>query len=446
MSASNSEFGLAGHVIDTPSFGEVRSIPNGGVVVQEGKIVAVGEAAELREDPRFSSVEWRPFPEGTTPIILPGLIDVHAHIPQYPSVARRESELLPWLNRYIFPAEKAFRGGGVREYLEAFFKDLGRNGTTTSMLYGAVWEDSTDLAFRIAEKTGNRTIIGKVMMDVGSYGDLGPEDGPEQSLAETERLCEKWHGAADGRLDYAVSPRFAVTCSMALMKSAAAIAENHDCYIQTHLSENQAEIDRVAELFPETRDYAEVYREAGLLGPKTVLGHCLHLSGREVREVADANACIAHCPTSNLFLNSGLIPLNRLRDAGLRIGLASDVAGGPELNLWQVMRSAIEVQKARRFIDDKVPELTPVEAFFLATVGGAEVLGKESVIGRLVDGFDADIAAFDLRDVLPLGGAFEVDSAALSGDEILTLLVYRGHPKACLATFVRGTAIYERSS
>ncbi|MEM0896929.1 MAG: guanine deaminase [Verrucomicrobiota bacterium] len=446
MSASVSEFGLTGHVIDAPSFGEVRSIPDGAVVVSDGKIVAVGEAAILNKDPRFTSVDWHTFPEETRPVILPGLIDVHAHIPQYPSVARRESELLPWLNRYVFPAEQAFRGGGVREYLEAFFKDLGHHGTTTAMLYGAVWEDSTDLAFRIAEKTGNRAIIGKVMMDVGSYGDLGPEDGPEQSLAETERLCEKWHGAADGLLDYAVSPRFAVTCTMNLMKGAAAIAEKHECYIQTHLSENQAEIDRVAELFPETGDYTQVYRDAGLLGPKTVLGHCLHLSGREVRELAEANACIAHCPTSNLFLNSGLIPLKRLRGAGLRIGLGSDVAGGPELNLWQVMRSAIEVQKARRFLDDDVPELTPAEAFFLATAGGAEVLGKESAIGQLETGYEADISVFDLRGVLPLRGAFEKADMDLTGEEVLTLLVYRGQPDACLATFVRGRPTYKTSA
>lgn len=445
MSESSSDFGILGHVIDAPEFDELRSFPEGAVVVRDGKIAAMGHATGIRDDPQFADIQWRDYPEGTRPVILPGLIDIHAHIPQYLSVARRESELLPWLNRYIFPVEEEFRGGAVQPFLEAFFRELARNGTSTAMLYSAVWEESTDLAFQVAEKTGNRAIIGKVMMDVDSYGELKAEDGPERSLEETRRLCEKWHGAADGRLEYAVSPRFAVSCSMELMQGAAEIARKHGCYIQTHLSENQGEIDRVAELFPEIHDYAEVYQEAGLLGDKTVLGHCLHLSGREVRELTEANACVAHCPTSNFFLNSGLFPMKRLWDAGLRIGLGSDVAGGPELNMWQVMRSAIEMQKARHFFDEDIPELTPAGAFYLATAGGADALGKSAIIGTLEAGMEADIAVFDLRDALPMKGQFTAEGAGasnLNGEEALTLLVYRGMVGSCLETFVRGRSLF----
>jgi guanine deaminase len=247
-------------------------------------------------------------------------------------------------------------------------------------------------------------------------------------------------------LEYVLSPRFAVSCSMELMREAARLATNHGCAIQTHLSENSAEIAAVAALFPDARHYTDVYHRAGLLTPRTVLGHCLHLSAAEINTLAESHACVAHCPTSNLFLSSGVCPLDRLHAAGLTIGLGSDVAAGPELNLWQVMRSAIETQKIRRMHIESVPELTPAQAFFLATQGGAEVVGQGQSIGALEPGREADVLVLDLNAVLPYGGRFDLGVEPLTAEAIVTLCVYRAGPAAVVEARVRGRLVSGRTS
>jgi guanine deaminase len=279
-----------------------------------------------------------------------------------------------------------------------------------------------------------------MMMDDGSYGEAQPVRARHLSIAESRRLAADWHGANGGLLEYAVSPRFAVTCSMDLMRGAAALAAEFDCHIQTHLSENHAEIEAVRRRFPEALDYTDVYQRAGLLGPKTILGHCLHLSTREIDAIAASGARVAHCPSSNLFLNSGLCPLDRLLAAGIPVGLASDVAGGPELNPFQVMRSAVETQKARRFHDPRVPELSPAHAFHLATAGAAGALGKSRLVGRLEPGYDADLVELELAALLPHHARFN-DPATLDAETLLSLLVHRGGPHAIRRTRVRGRSI-----
>ena len=427
---------LRANILQAPTPDQLHSIPDGALILDDstGKITALGPFSELTT--QFPDEPHFPLPENSRPLLLPGLIDVHAHLPQYPAVARREASLLPWLETHIFPLEQQFRTEAQRPFIEAFFDEVIANGLTTIVLYTAIWEDTTDLAFQIAAEKGIRAIIGKVMMDVHSYGDTLSAVAREKSLAQTRRLIEKWHRAEDGRLDYAVSPRFAVTCSMELMTEAAQLAREHDTYIQTHLSENQAEIETVAQLFPDSKSYTDVYHQAGLLTPKTLLGHCIHLSPEEMTLIADSHAKIAHCPTSNFFLNSGIMPIDQIDRAGIQFGVASDVAGGPELNPWQVLRSAVEGQKARAFNDPIVPELTPTRALHLATTGGAGVLSKSETIGQLQPGFEADLTLLDLNQILPLNGAYSPPD--LSPDQILTACIYRGSPQATLATFVRG--------
>ncbi|MEM9079239.1 MAG: guanine deaminase [Verrucomicrobiota bacterium] len=427
---------IQAHILQAPTPEELSSIPDGALVLDEssGEITALGPATEITA--QFPDEPVFPLPENARPLLLPGLIDVHAHLPQFPAVARREASLLPWLETHIFPLEQQFRSEQQRPFIEAFFDEVVANGLTTIVLYAAIWEDTTDLAFQVAAEKGIRAIIGKVMMDVHSYGETLSAVAREKSLAQTVRLIEKWHRAENGRLDYAVSPRFAVTCSMDMMREAAQLARRHDTYIQTHLSENHAEIETVAQLFPDSKSYTDVYYQAGLLTPKTLLGHCIHLSPDEMTLIADADAKIAHCPTSNFFLNSGIMPIDRIDRAGISFGVASDVAGGPELNPWQVLRSAIEGQKARAFTDPEVPELTPTRALHLATTGGAHVLSKSDTIGQLQPNFEADLTLLDLNQILPLGGRFSPPD--LDPDQILTACIYRGTPSATLATFVRG--------
>ena len=380
MQSDNSRFGLRGFLIDAPEFGALRGRPNGALVIQNGRIADVGDYDDLRRLHPPNSIQWI----NRGPVaIFPGLIDCHTHLPQYSVVARGESELLPWLRQHIFPVEREFTGPKAREEAPRFFHELARNGTTTVMAYAAIYEDSCDIGFEAARRSGIRTVLGKMMMDLGSYGQIQPKKILSISLVESERLCRKWHKAENGLLEYAFSPRFAVTCSEKLMRGAAELAARFGAYIQTHLAENREELEKVHHLHMTARDYTDVYEKCGILTPRTVLGHCIHLNPREIAAIAAARAGIAHCPSSNLFLGSGLMRLDQLLKAGINVGLGSDVAAGPELNMWRVMRAAIEVQKARTAYEPTLRPLRPGEALYLATRGGACVLGKSAAIGIL---------------------------------------------------------------
>ncbi len=322
-----------------------------------------------------------------------------------------------------------------------FFDSLARHGTTTAMLYATIYEESCDAAFEAAASSGLRVILGKVMMDDGSYGALPTEQILPLSLQQSERLCRKWHGHDGGRLEYAFSPRFAVTCTSEMMTEAGALAKKYDAYVQTHLSENHGEIAAVKERFPDDPHYTGVYERCGLLGERSVFGHCIHLSDDELARLVQSRSVIAHCPTSNFFLNSGIMPLARFVDAGARVGLGSDVAGGPELNLWQVMRSSIEGQKARSFFEEGTRVPTEADLFHLATQGGADALGKSDLIGSIEIGKEADLVVVDLCQALPYGRKGNPHSD-LSAEEIVTLLVYRGNSSAVAETFVRGRSVH----
>ena len=434
----NDLFGIRGFVIDAPEFGTLRGWQRGAVIVENGRIAAVGDYDDLRRIQRSTPVRW--IDRGAV-AIFPGLIDCHTHLPQYSAVARGESELLPWLRQHIFPVEREFTGPKARAEAPQFFHELARHGTTTAMIYAAIYEDSCEIGFEAAKESGLRVILGKMMMDIGSYGQLQPKKVVSVSLLESERLCRKWHRAEEGRLEYAFSPRFAVTCTEKLMRGAAEMAGRFDAYLQTHLSENREEIEKVRHLYMGARDYTHVYEKCGMLTPKTVLGHCIHLNPREIDAIA-AQATVAHCPSSNLFLGSGLMKLDQLMKAGIAVGLGSDVAAGPELNMWQVMRAAIDVQKARTAYEPNLRALQPSEAFYLGTQGGACALGKANIIGTLDVGKEADLLVVDLSAVAP----YPKDRKALerlSTEDVLALCIYRGNAPANLETYVRGKCVYQ---
>ena len=430
--------GLRGCVIDAPEYGKLRAWRDGAVVIGDGRITEVGSFQFLGKKHRPHPIHWQ---QSDRAIIFPGLIDLHTHLPQYPVVARGRGQLLEWLHQHVFPRERGFTGPvGARESA-AFFAELARHGTTAAAVYTAIYEDSCDMAFEAAAASGLRVIMGATMMDVGTYGSLQPRKILSVSLQESERLCRKWHGEADGLLEYAFSPRFALACSERLMRAAGEMAGDFGCYIQTHLAENREECDRVRHLFPKSRDYTDVYEKAGLLGYRTIFGHCIHLSPRERAVIAETGASIAHCPTANLYLSSGIMPLGEHLAAGIKVGLGSDVAAGPELNLWQVMRSAIESQKARSFYEPGIVAPSPAEALHLATQAAAAVLGKGDIIGSLDAGKEADIVVMDLAALLPYGGT-ETKIEDLTPDDMLALCIYRGGPHAVLETFVRGHSVW----
>lgn len=386
-------------------------------------------------DASASAVDLRPM------VVLPGLVDLHVHLPQLPNAGLGAGmDLLSWLERYIFPLERLYDRETAEAQAPAAFGALAAAGTTTVVAYAALWPESTDAAFAAAEAHGIRAVIGKVMMDRLTYdADIAPGDILETSLSQTDALATRWHGRDGGRLRYAVTPRFAVSCTADLLRESAALAAAHGAYWQTHLSEDLAELGSVRTLFPDARDYLDVYDRAGALTDRAILAHAIHLSGRELARVVDSGAAIAHCPASNLFLASGLMPLAEYLAAGAGVGLGSDVAAGPELSIFSVMRAGAMTQQALVAVGrgDAAARLRPSEWLRLATIGGARCLGMDAEIGSVEVGKEADLIVVDPSLAAPLPEAAD-DDAATDVDALLSRLMFRPHPEMVRAAWVRG--------
>lgn len=373
-------------------------------------------------------------------VLLPGMVDLHAHLPQLPNAGLGAGlDLLTWLERYIFPLERAFDEATAERVAPLAWAAFAAAGTTTALVYGAVYEASLDASFRAAEAHGIRAVIGKVMMDRGTYDPtIEPSTILDRSLAESDRLIARWHGADDGRLRYAVTPRFAVTCTAELLRESAALAASTGTYWQTHVSEDRGEIAEVARLFPDALDYVDVYDRAGGLGPRTVLAHAVHLSDRELSRLVASGSRVAHCPVSNLFLASGVMPLGRFLEAGLGVGLGSDVAGGPDLSIFTVMRTGFYAQHARAVAGvEGGPVLGPLDWLRLGSLAGARALGMDGEIGSLEVGKEADLIAIDPGYVAPLAGQPADDDP----EDLASRLIFRSHPDMVRAAWVRGRAL-----
>jgi guanine deaminase len=400
------------------------------VVGADGRLAYAGPADGAPAD-AADAVDLRPW------VLLPGMVDLHAHLPQIPNAGLGAGmDLLAWLERYIFPLERGFDVATAEIVAPAAWRAFAAAGTTTAMVYGAVYEASLDATFRAAEAHGIRAIVGKVMMDRITYDPtIDPAAILDRSLAESARLIERWHGAADGRLGYAVTPRFAISCTAELLRESASLARATGAWWQTHLSEDRGEITEVMRLFPDALDYVDVYDRAGGLGSRTVLAHAVHLSDRELDRLVAAGARVAHCPISNLFLASGMMPLGRYLEAGLPVGLGSDVAAGPELSIFAVMRVGFYAQNARKVAGVEAgPVLGPLDWLRLGSLDGARALGLDDVTGSLEAGKEADVIAIDPAFVAPLAGGPADDDPA----DLASRLIFRAHPDMVRAAWVRG--------
>lgn len=395
-----------------------------------GRIARVG--AWSGADAPASVKDLRPM------VVMPGLVDLHVHLPQVPNAGLGSGlDLLTWLDRYIFPLERSYDRSTAERQAPHVWRAFAAAGTTTVLAYAALWKDSTDAAFAAAEEHGIRAVIGKVMMDRITYDtDIDPGEILETSLRQSDELASRWHGRDDGRLRYAFTPRFAVSCSAEMLRESASLAGHHGAYWQTHLSEDVAEIDEVRRLFPAARDYLDVYDIAGALGPRAILAHAIHLSDREVTRLAESGSRVAHCPASNLFLSSGMMPLSEHRAAGVTVALGSDVAGGPELSMFSVMRAGALTQRALELSgrSDASSATRPAEWLRLASLEGARALGMEDEIGSLEIGKEADLIAVDPRFTTPLPG----DDAPMDADDILSRMIFRPHPNMVRGAWVRG--------
>ena len=435
-------FVLRARIVTTLADGGTRNEADGRLEVgADGRIVAI--RAWSREDDAGAVAGTMPLLDLRPWVVLPGLVDLHAHLPQLPNAGLGFGlPLLEWLARYIFPLERDFDEAVAERVAPAAFRAFAAAGTTTVMAYGALWEPSTEVAFRAAESHGIRAILGKVMMDRLTYDD-GVRSAAatlELSLRQSSDLCSRWHGRDDGRLSYAFTPRFAVSCSAEMLRESAHLAQSTGAYWQTHLAEDLGEVAEVARLFPEARDYLDVYDRAGAIGSRTMLAHAIHLSDREVTTLAASGARVAHCPESNLFLSSGTMPLARYLDAGVIVGLGSDVAGGPDPSIFRSMRVGAYVQNMRRAAGlDRGPLLGPLEWLRLGTLDGARALGSEASIGSLEAGKEADLIVVDASRTDPLDGRGGSGGVSLEDPaDLVSRLIFRSHPDMVRGAWVRG--------
>ncbi len=405
-------------------------------------LIEVDETGRIRRaeawpgaDGPASAVDIRPL------VVMPGLVDLHAHLPQLPNAGLGSGlDLLTWLDRYIFPLERAYDRSVAERQAPPAWRAFAAAGTTTAVTYAAIWPDSADAAFAAAEEHGIRAVIGKVMMDRLSYDtDIDPGEILETSLRQSDDLAARWHGRDDGRLQYAFTPRFAVSCSAEMLRESADLARRHGAYWQTHLSEDGGEIAEVERLFPEARDYLDCYERAGGLGARTILAHAIHLSDDEVRRLVSSGSGVAHCPASNLFLSSGMMPLAKYRMSDMRIGLGSDVAAGPEISIFAAMRSGAVTQRVLELTGRATRDgaLRPIDWLRVGSLDGARVLGIDGRIGSIEVGKDADLIAVDPRFTSPLPG----DDPPADADDLASRLIFRTHPNMVRAAWTRGRAL-----
>ena len=360
---------------------------DGGLLIRDGKIVAAGPYAEVekRAGEGTKKVDHRPH------LILPGFIDAHVHFPQMQVIASYGAELLDWLNTYTFPEETKFADAQHgRRIARLFLDEVLRHGTTTVAAYCSVHKASAEAFFEESHARNMLNVAGKVMMDRNAPDGL--TDTPQSGYDDTRALIGEWHGK--GRQHYAITPRFAITSSPEQMEMAGALArEFPDLHVQTHLSENHAEIAYTCELYPQAKDYTDIYARYGLLGRRTLLGHCIHLSEREADALSDSGSVAVFCPTSNLFLGSGLFDYQRYRrrDKRLRIATATDVGGGTNYSMLRTMDEGYKV------IALNGEKLNPLQSFWQITRGNAEALSLVDKVGTLEKGTDADIVVLDAR-------------------------------------------------
>tara|TARA_B100000470_G_scaffold36815_1_gene25944 strand:+ start:14152 stop:15465 length:1314 start_codon:yes stop_codon:yes gene_type:complete len=393
MSKNNFFRGSIYHCIETNDAIEPIYIADGLMVVnsETGRIADIGSYSDLIStwDASDNLIYFK------DRLMMPGFVDTHVHYPQYKVIASYGASLLEWLNKYTFVEEQRFSDEDYADQIANLFLDeLIKNGTTTAMTFCTTHKQSVDAFFAASEKRNLRMVAGKVMMDRNAPEELC--DNSEDSYLDSKELIQKWHNRA--RLSYAVTPRFAPTSSKFQLKQASKLLneypdrEGHKgVLLQTHLNENDEEINWVKDLYPESKNYFGVYDDYGISGKSSVFGHCIHNTDEEYQKMAETESKVSLCPTSNLFLGSGLFDLEKLERYGIDVSLASDVGGGDSFSMFQVMNEAYKVCRMNDF------NLDPVKAFYLTTLGAAKVLNMNDCIGNFEVEKEADFIVVDLN-------------------------------------------------
>lgn len=424
------------HFLSDPGVGDDASswqyIEDGALLIEDGIVRDCGTwsavldalPAHTRNSSKLYDYHGR--------LIVPGFVDTHVHYPQLQVMGAFGRQLLDWLRDYTFPTEARFADESVARATADFFLDrLIAHGTTTASVYATMHPQSVDAFFGAAQRRNLRMLCGKVMMDRNCPENL--RDGADHGERACRDLIERWHGK--GRLRYTVTPRFAITSSEAQLRLAGELfASRADLHLQSHLAENLDEIRAVSELFPDCPNYLGVYERFGLLGPRAIYGHCIHLDYAERRQLATTGTAIAFCPTSNNFLGSGHFNLEASSAAGVLTGLATDVGGGTSLSMLRTMGAAYEVGQHLQ------QPLSPWRAWYLATLGGAKALGLDDMIGNFEPGKEADFIVLDPGANPDL--AFRLDVPHTLAEKLFATMVL-GDERCIAATHILGEPVHQ---
>ena len=442
------------YLVDSPFSQSItqclRFYADGLLILHDGKIVEVGAYTQLSL--RYGDCPTQHYPNK---LIVPGFIDTHIHLPQTEMIASYGEQLLTWLERYTFPTEQQFVDKEYASFVsEIFLDELVRHGTTTALVFTTVHSQSAEAFFEAAYKRSMRMIAGKVLMDRNAPEPLLEE--AKTAYIESQQLIEKWHKKE--RLQYAVTPRFAITSTQEQLNLSGKLLEEFpDVYLHTHLSENKDEIAWTKALFPKAQNYLDVYESAGLLTERSVFAHGIYLSDKEIAKLSECRCAIAHCPTSNLFLGSGLFNLHKMKqfDQSNKIGLGTDVGGGTSFSLLATGAEAYKVAQLQK------QTLTPFQMFYLATLGGAEALCLQDKIGSLEKGKEADFIVLDPRATPTIAFRNQPFLSALTPNaepeqisekvlhdlrSLLFSLFILGCDRVIHTTYINGTVSYQRST
>jgi guanine deaminase len=420
------------HLLDNPARGGAALdgyFADGVLVVQDGHIVDAGDWNRIGP----TLCPETPVTQFPNALIVPGFVDAHVHYPQLDIIASPAPQLLDWLSHHTFPSESRFADRRIADEAAGFFLDqLLRHGTTTALVFATVHPGSVEALFEAALARDMRLAAGKVMMDCRAPADLC--DTAQTSYDDSDTLLQTWHGK--GRLSYAVTPRFAVTSSERQLELAGKLLrDNPGVLLHTHISENAEEIAEVRRLFPDCADYLGVYEKFGLVTDRSVFAHGVHLSPDEWHRMGRHGSAVAFCPTSNLFLGSGLFNAAVAEGEHVTVALGTDVGGGTSLSLLQTMNEAFKVGQLRQHM------LNPFQLFYLATLGGARALKMDGKIGNFLPGKEADFVVLDLAATPMLQRRI---AAATSPAEHLFALAMLGDDRAVAQTFVMGRRAYSR--
>ena len=400
-----------------------RHLTHGAVLVEAGRIAAVGEAAALKAaHPQATRHDYG------RALISAGFVDAHVHYPQTAIIASWGKRLIDWLNQYTFPEEMRFADPAyAADIADRYLGLVAANGTTTVCSYATIHPESVDAIFQAAQGRGMRLYAGKTCMDRNAPEGL--RDTPQSAYDDSKRLLQKWHGV--DRLSYVITPRFSPTSTPEQLAALGQLwREYPDCLMQTHLSEQTDEIQWVKDLFPQSRDYLDTYEAQGLLREGALYGHAIHLTEREKARLIEAGASLIHCPTSNTFIGSGLFDMGLARQ--LRVGLATDTGGGSSFSMLRTMAAAYEVAQLRH------ASLHPSQLWWLATQGSARALHADHLIGNIAVGMEADLVVVDLASTAAIA------QATARAEDIWQAIfptIMMGDDRAIRATWVAGRSL-----